>query len=292
MAKRIRLTDEEVVKAAEEFAVQSDSRLFDGTIEFKRVFEVKDRKARVLFTPTAWIKMVTLLDMFDKEVGWYGVADRLGDEEKDEYLISDIIVYPQSVTAATVEMDDPEDLARWRIEHLEDDRFLSLRMHGHSHVRMGTSPSGVDLDHQKTILEQMSDDGFYIFMIYNKSLSKTVKIYDLKKNIMFGDKDITVGFYTEGESLEEFREEARKQVKEQTWKPAAPAAPAVSKPTTTPVTVYKAPAKEAPKAPVQGMGWKGSGRGFYNYDDDADEYWDPQFGWIPGDQYRRLGHGY
>lgn len=99
---------------------------------------------------------------------------------------------------------DTEKYALWIQENIEDERFNHIYMQGHSHVNMGTSPSSVDLNHQEEILGMLGDDDFYIFMIWNKSLASTNKIYDLKKNVMFEDKDITVKIVGQSEGLDEF----------------------------------------------------------------------------------------
>lgn len=313
MAKIIKLRQEHLDQCFEAVQAQADKRLPDGIVDFKRVFLVKDRKATVYFKPGAWLKMASLLNTFEKEVGWYGVASRLGEEDEDKYLIEDIVVYPQEVTAATVDMAEPEEMTKWRMEHIDDEKFDRLYMHGHSHVRMGTSPSGVDLGHQQEVLNQMAEDGFYIFMIYNKRLERTIRIYDLKKNIQFENQDITTGFWDEDTDYEQFIEEAKGLVKDHSYvyKPntTAPAATGQQTPTpsyrtptykdnaeTAPATGKPAPekpaaAKSASSEPVQGMGWKGSnyrGNRFYDYDDDADEIYDAEMGWIPRSVYHQL----
>ena len=79
----------------------------------------------------------------------------------------------------------------WLMNH-EDDVFNNIRMQGHSHVNMGVTPSGVDNSLYERILEQLDDEMFYIFLIYNKKGDKTFKIYDLAKNILFETGDVTV----------------------------------------------------------------------------------------------------
>ena len=61
------------------------------------------------------------------------------------------------------------------------------------------------------------DDGFYIFMIWNKRLESNNRIYDLKKNIYFEDKDISVDVMFDGEDLDEFVREAKSWVKKKTY---------------------------------------------------------------------------
>lgn len=74
----------------------------------------------------------------------------------------------------------------------EDDVFNNIRMQGHSHVNMGVTPSSVDTSLYDRLLDQLDDTMFYIFMIWNKKKDKTIKIYDLKKNVLFDTSDVTV----------------------------------------------------------------------------------------------------
>jgi hypothetical protein len=82
---------------------------------------------------------------------------------------------------------------------------------------MGTSPSGVDIDHQGRILDQVKDDDFYIFMIWNKSLTYTAKIYDLGRNVMFESKDIEVQYLGQGFDYVQFLKEADGAVEKKSY---------------------------------------------------------------------------
>ena len=156
-------------------------------------------------------------------------------------------------------------------------------MQGHSHVNMGTSPSTVDLNHQEKILEQLEDDMFYIFMIWNKSFKRTIKIYDLAKNILFEDADIDVKIADAGLGLNEFIGEAKDLVKSRTYQYQAPTQTTYSayKPV-TPIGAAATPAggvaqtKEKPKTQV-GAGWAGgqsAERARTSYGDYYDEMYD------------------
>lgn len=213
MSRPIKLTQELIDECRQDFEkALSLTKLSDGKLSFTKAFSCGDKKAVVYFNTEAWAKMVMLIKEFDKEVAWHGVARRVEDESLDEYVIDDIVVYPQEVTGSTVEMDT-EKYALWIQENIEDERFNHIYMQGHSHVNMGTSPSSVDLNHQEEILGMLGDDDFYIFMIWNKSLASTNKIYDLKKNVMFEDKDITVKIVGQNEGLDEFIKNAKDMVK-------------------------------------------------------------------------------
>ena len=222
----------------------TDARLTSGEVNFKGSLRdvVGGDRAKIVFSPVAYAKMVALLQDFDVEVAWHGAAER---REDGTYYISDIIVYPQAITATTVDMDE-EEYAKWLIKIDSDERFSfgKIRMQGHSHVRMGTTPSGTDLDHQKKILDQLRDNGFYIFMIYNKSLEHYACIYDLDKNTMYENGDIDVIIDGEKDDIRAFVAEAHTLARSSTT-------PRTYKTTTQttwpPTTYYNKPAKTKKK---------------------------------------------
>lgn len=211
MAKVIKVTPECIEEAKRDFEnALRDIKLSDGRITFSKTIGTVDRKATVYFTELAWLKMQTLIREFDKEVAWHGLAYRGDDPEKDEYYIRDILVYPQEVSASTVNTDQ-EKYQTWLMSQ-DDDVFNNIRMQGHSHVNMSTSPSSVDTSLYDRILEQLDDTMFYIFLIYNKRGEKTYKIYDMAKNVLFETSDVTVEILDDGTGIEKFLKDAKAQV--------------------------------------------------------------------------------
>lgn len=214
MSKIIKLTPECIEECVNEFKKDlASSKWADGKVNFSKTLGVISRKAKIYFTEAAWMKMQALIKEFDKEVAWHGVAFRGEDETKDEYIIKDIVVYPQKVTGSTVEMDT-EEYAKWIEDNIEDERFFNIRMQGHSHVNMMVSPSSVDLAHQEAILDQLSDKLFYIFMIWNKRGDSNIKIYDLAKNVLFETADIDIEVLDDGHGVDAFVKDAKTMVKE------------------------------------------------------------------------------
>ena len=209
----IRLTDSVLDECRSEVILALEARSLNGKFVFEKRCPADDRKATVYFTAEAWAKMVMLIKNFDKEVAWHGVAHRSSNEEENGYYITDIVVYPQEVSGASVDMD-VEKYAVWLMENDEDERFKSIFMQGHSHVNFSVSPSGVDMTHQKEILDMLDDDDFYIFMIWNKSFASNCRIYDLKKNALFEDGDVTIMLAGQTESLQEFLNHAKEMVKD------------------------------------------------------------------------------
>lgn len=212
MSKIIKVTENNLVEIRKDFEeALKNLKLSDGKINFTKTFGTIQRKAKLYFTEHAYIKMLSLVKEFDKEVAWHGIAKR-SETEEDAYIISDILVYPQVVTGATVNTDQ-EEYQMWLMKH-DDEIFNNIRMQGHSHVNMSTTPSSVDTALYDQILDQLDDDMFYIFLIWNKKNDKTIKIYDMAKNVLFETSDITVSILSENESIEEFLSDAKKLVQD------------------------------------------------------------------------------
>ena len=211
MAKIIKLTPEYKDQIMKEFGeALSNAKFSDGKLSYTKIFNSVQRKATVYFTELAWLKMQTLVREFDKEIAWHGVAYRGDDPEKDEYTITDILVYPQEVTGATVTADQSK-YQMWLYSH-DDDVFNNIRMQGHSHVNFSTSPSGVDTSWYESILNQLDDSMFYIFLIYNKKGDNTYLIYDMAKNVLFETADVTVKIIDDGTGMSAFLEDAKSKV--------------------------------------------------------------------------------
>lgn len=166
-------------------------------------------KMTVSFTAEAYIKMFAVIQDNNKEVAWEGSVERL---DRDHFLIHDIFVYPQNVTAATVDNEKKliEELSNdsfWK-DDLSDEVYNSLRFQGHSHVMMDVSPSSIDIEHQKEIAESLNDDDFYIFLIANKKMDTKFIIYDRVTATMYENQNINydILFDNDGEkcTLKEF----------------------------------------------------------------------------------------
>lgn len=286
MSKMIKMTPAMLAECKSEFeAAAAGAKISDGKLTFIKTFAADDRKATVFFTADAWAKMVILLDRFSKEIAWHGVASRVGADGSNQYLISDILVYPQEVGYTTVEMDT-EAYAKWIVEHDGDDRFDNIHMQGHSHVNMPTSPSSVDLAHQAEILAQLSDDGFYIFMIYNKRFERNIKIYDMRDNALFDDAEVVVKMYGAEESFDEFLASAKELVRDKSYCPSTTSSLPKGGTTPSSPSPYNPPTSTGPQKPSDkpkgriGAGWRGQRDCVDDLDDD------------PYDNYRGGGYQY
>lgn len=189
MSRPIKMTESTIAEILSDFRTWLRSfRASNGRIQYEKTLSKTSDPATIYFTPTAYAKMKYLVSVFDTEAAWHGTVRRL--EEKNAFLITDILVYPQEVTGATVNTDQTK-YQDWLMS-LDDDVFNSLRFHGHSHVNMGTSPSSVDMTHREQIIQQVPEDDFYIFLIFNKKTEYTAAIYDFSINTLFETSDIDV----------------------------------------------------------------------------------------------------
>lgn len=214
MAKPIKLTDEIRRKMLVDFADKlAKARLDDGKISVSQefVYEGDIDRIAVRFTTKAWIKTLSLVHGFDSEVAWHGVVERKDDTT---FVITDILVYPQVVTGVTANTDQ-EAYDAWKMA-LDDDTYNHLHMQGHSHVRMSTTPSTVDLQYWSQIVTQMNDDQFYIFMIWNKDLECTVRVYDLPSNALYETKDVDIVLDDPDLDISEFMASAKNAAKRST----------------------------------------------------------------------------
>ena len=216
MSKIIKITPDVFDGIVEDFKkTLGNLKMSEGRINFTRSFNQIERTAEPRFTEIAWLKMQALIREYDKEVAWHGIAKRGENPDKDEYIISDILVYPQEVSGATVNTDQAE-YQNWLFQ-LENDVFNNLRMQGHSHVNMGVAPSAVDTTLYEGLLSQLDDTMFYIFLIWNKRGDKMVKIYDLEKNILFETSDVKISIIDDGSGVEALLRDAKTKVKEKVY---------------------------------------------------------------------------
>lgn len=120
---------------------------------------------KILITPEAFRSMACLVDLCDQEVGWLGTVSRIGND----FLIEEIFLLKQKVNSSTTEIT-VEGFTEFISENLLGEGGLNLvqklRFWGHSHVNMGTSPSGQD-DQQMQVFAGDCQD-FFIRGILNK----------------------------------------------------------------------------------------------------------------------------
>lgn len=172
---------QQVLKDAEEYLRTCISPPDKVEIKLNKKLKGKARPI-VEITREAGNKILALVDLAEKEIGWHGIVSREGNK----FTIKDIYVYPQEVTGSTTEAIE-DKYVEW-ICSLEDDEINNMRFHGHSHVNMAVFPSGVDTDYQHRLFNTVTD--YYIFMIINKRKEFKVYLYDREVNGMYEPDDI------------------------------------------------------------------------------------------------------
>jgi len=188
-----------------------NKKIQNGKINIEYNLPDLPNKAVVKFSMLAWIKIVSLVSAFDKEVQWHGLVQQIND---NTWKVNDILVFPHEATNVTV-TSRQEDYEKW-LNSLDNQTFNQLRFHGHSHGDMGVSPSGVDMEYRAKMIQNISprdDSPYYIFMIINKKNEITIEIYDIEKNIVYTNlKDIDIVVEAENDTIANFINNARKMV--------------------------------------------------------------------------------
>lgn len=221
MSKKITVDERDI----DEIMARFENLLRSGK-QLPKTFEIMPKESKskektneiavVTFTSSAWAKMWMLVDNCEKEVAWHGTSVRTAP---NEFLVKDIIVYPQKVSSATV-TTDTEEYGEF-MSNLDFECLSEIRFQAHSHVKMNVSPSSTDLSSREDIVSQHKvnpdDDFFYIFMIVNKDRKISGEVYDFQNNIIYDDDDIIWDAIDEsGRSIADWMLASKKQVKTET----------------------------------------------------------------------------
>ena len=103
------------------------------------------RMPRVFISPEAYKRMQLYIELARKEVGWLGTCMRL---ENGDFFIDQTYLLEQEVTPTETELsvEGQNKLVNQLLVDGDEglERVNRMRFWGHSHVRMGTSPSGTD----------------------------------------------------------------------------------------------------------------------------------------------------
>lgn len=121
----------------------------------------------VYMTPDAYKRMCLYVELAPKEVGWLGTVSK---RPNGDFLIEEVFLVEQEVTSVETELS-VEGTEKLVLELLEDgdpglEKSNKLHFWGHSHVRMGTSPSGTD----ESTMQRFAREGheYYLRGIFNK----------------------------------------------------------------------------------------------------------------------------
>lgn len=156
---------------------------------------------RIIIEPTAWLKMSRIVAKSEVEVAWNAFVRVDVVDETIQLVVYDIFVPRQIGRPATFDVSAAGKAETLYAElrsgdYTEDeiDRLIaSLRFHGHSHVWMGTSPSGVDNSYIRGLLEK-STPLFYIRAIANKAGRLELTLYLLEYSLKISDFPWSIGW--------------------------------------------------------------------------------------------------
>ena len=193
--KPIKITNFDVIEKNLREMIETKLKNFKETDkEFKFSASMKElmmgqlsevQRPLIRMSPLTYMMMMELVYTCPDEIAWHGTVQRLGDAE---FYLDNVMVFPQKVTGTTVNSDD-DKYPLWLME-LDNEVINHLHWHGHSHVNMGVTPSGVDDHTWDNFLSIQPEDGFYIFCIANKRRDINWYIYDFKTNIIYEPTDI------------------------------------------------------------------------------------------------------
>lgn len=169
------------------------------------------KRASVVIHPGAYAKMVALIQKFSTEIGWHGLCYR-NPECDTQFIIEDIVVYPQNVTGTSISTDETRQ-GDW-LDSFDDATFRKIRFHGHSHVNMSVFSSGTDDDLQRDLTNMLRGDDFYLFFIMNKKMEIFARLYDNKYGVVWETNDIDISIDDNTVDIPAFLEESKALVKE------------------------------------------------------------------------------
>lgn len=136
----------------------------------------------IFITKKALAKMQLFIENCSEEVGWLGTAKKEGKF----ITIEDMYLFDQEVHSTTTEIT-PEGLGIFAEKLLQEENGMevwnNLKVWGHSHVRMGVTPSGQDNKQMETFAEGGHD--WFIRIIGNKNGDMKLDLYDYSQGIIY-----------------------------------------------------------------------------------------------------------
>lgn len=158
----------------------------------KRVRQYRQQAIpKIVISREAFAKMWLYVDIAQEEVGWMGTAIR---RPNGDFYIPQVWLLKQEVTGVETVLSN-EGLSEMAMELLErgDEGMKdwdNLRFWGHSHVRMGTRPSGTD-ERTMVMLEE-AEHPWFIRGILNKLGRIEFSIFLYESNTVIEDAPWTV----------------------------------------------------------------------------------------------------
>ena len=152
---------------------------------------MKNFAPKIFIDIKALNKMKEYIRQSSLEIGWLGTCEKI----ENNYFITDVFLFKQEVHATTTEITT-EGLSEFAMELLNTpgglDIWNNMKVWGHSHVNMGTSPSTQD-DKQVDVFAENADD-FFIRIIANKKNDFRIDLYDFTSGVLYEQLPYEVDF--------------------------------------------------------------------------------------------------
>ena len=162
--------------------------------------KLMDRFApKISINLNAMNKMKEYVRQSDLEIGWLGTSRRVGNV----FYIDDVFLFRQEVHATTTEITT-EGLNEFAMDLLYEENGIeiwnNMKVWGHSHVNMPTSPSAQD-DKQIEVFAENAED-FFIRIIANKSGEFRIDLYDFTTGVIYEKLPYEINYGADTEIIE------------------------------------------------------------------------------------------
>lgn len=163
---------------------------------------IKGFEPIVLININALNKMKEYIRQSNKEIGWLGTVVK----ENGIYNILDVYLFKQEVHETTTEITT-DGLNEFAMEILSQEDGMeiwnNMKMWGHSHVNMSTSPSVQD-DNQMDLFTQNAND-FFIRIIANKKDEFRIDVWDYEKGVIYEKLNYIIDYGKDAELIQELQ---------------------------------------------------------------------------------------
>jgi len=144
----------------------------------KKKDKEKYEDPKIMILKDAYTKLNKYSTAKNVEIMLFGIVDR-----KDNiYTITDFIVPPQTSNSGVFVTTHDKKYAEW-LQNMPREERQKLRLHYHTHPKMGTSPSGTDQETIQDKVENIND--FYIRMIGNEKQEFHIDLFDMANKMLF-----------------------------------------------------------------------------------------------------------
>lgn len=157
----------------------------------KLILNMKDesKKPVIIFTSKAYAELVSMHKTnYSKSLEFMYIGEVLKNE--NNYIIKHFNIIPQCKNSGAYCETDDDKYAIWLQQTYDVKDRDKIRLHGHSHVNMATSPSGTD---DSNVLNMMSFvDDYFIQLISNNKLVTTINLYDKQSMLIYKNLELLI----------------------------------------------------------------------------------------------------